>query len=386
MSARKRDALRKLAANGTISDSEVAMEISVGLDGFRTRWTDEILPFIAAGGSELRFVEGAYGRGKTHMLKVLSKLAEERGFLTCYTSCGTDSEPFESLEVTYQVIARNLSWQNGGSPIVGLPRILEHLEKEQLATLRSSNHIVAPLRNLCRAYHWLLNDVAVSMETKADLRELLAGNKAHRVVFRDLFRRTPNLPRPITKLGKRNAGQWLRSLLSIPRQLGFKGVAVFFDETGADLHLRSSSQRKRQAHMANLRNLIDHMAVGDLPGCAIVYGVTNDLLELAQQDYPALAQRIERTDEPKMWEQRQPNPRAVWTPLDELTDPTPPDEAFFELLGERLATLAKEAGVKSKSKAEIDRVIRDAVKAMAKAAQGDSIRQFVKRVSSKLMN
>jgi hypothetical protein len=386
MSSRKRDALRQLAANGTISDSEVAMEISVGLDGFRKRWTDEILPFIAAGGSELRFVEGAYGRGKTHMLRVLSKLAEERGFLTCYTSCGTDSEPFESLEVTYQVIARNLCWQNGGNPVIGVHRILESLEKEQLASLRSSNHVVAPLRNLCRAYHWLLNDDTVSMETKADLRELLLGNKAHRVVFRDLFRRTPNLPRPITKLGKRNAGQWLRSLLSIPRQIGFKGLAVFFDETGADLHIRSASRRRRQEHMANLRNLIDHMAVGDLQGCSIIYGVTHDLLELAAEDYPALAQRIERTDEPEMWEERSPNPRAVWTPLDELTNPTPPNIIFFESLGERLANLAREAGVNSKSKAEVNHMIRDAVNTMQNAAQGDSIRQFVKRLSSKLMN
>lgn len=386
MSSQKLDALRQLAANGTISDAEVAMQISVGLDGFKKRWTDEILPFIAAGGSELRFVEGAYGRGKTHMLRVLSKLAQERGFLTCYTSCGTDSEPFESLDITYQVIARNLCWQNEGNSIMGIHRILESLEKPQLASIRNSNYVVAPLRNLCRAYNWLLNDRSVSIQTKADLRELLLGNKAHRVVFRDLFRRTPHLPRPITKLGKRNAGQWLRSLLSLPRQLGFKGLTVFFDETGADLHIRSSARRKRQEHMANLRNLIDHMAVGDLQGCSIVYGVTHDLLEMAAEDYPALAQRIERTDEPEMWQERQPNPRAVWTPLDELTHPTPSDRLFFESLGERLATLARDAGINSKSKTEVDRIIRDAVKSMENSAQGDSIRQFVKRVSSKLMN
>jgi len=362
------------------------MEISVGLDGFRKRWTDEILPFIAAGGSELRFVEGAYGRGKTHLLRVLSKLAEDRGFLTCYTSCGTDSEPFESLEVTYQVIAKNLSWQNGGEQILGLPRILEQLGREQLASLRSSHHVVAPLRNLCRAYSWLLNNEAVAMQTKADLRELLVGNKAHRILFSELFRRTPDLPRPLTKLGKRNAGQWVRSLLSIPRELGFKGLVVFFDETGADLHMRSTSRKKRQQHMANLRNMIDHMAVGNLPGCAIVYGVTHDLLELAAEDYPALAQRIERISDPGMWEEREPNPRAVWTPLDELTNPLPPVRVFFELLGEKLATLAKDAGVNSKSKTVVDQIIQAAVSKMESSAQGDSIRLFVKQVSSKLLN
>jgi hypothetical protein len=386
MSAQKRAVLRQLAANGTISDPEVALEISVGLERFCGMWTDEILPFIASGGSELRFVEGAYGRGKTHILRVLSKLAGERGFLTCFTGCDPDSQPFESLETTYQVIAKNLSLHNGGEPIVGLPRILEQLDREGLDSLRNSYNVVAPLRNLCRAYHWLLNDESVAIQTKADLRELLLGNKAYRVLFSELFRRTPNLPRPITKLGKRNAGQWVRSLLSIPRQLGFKGLVVFFDETGADLHIRRSSAKTRQTHMANLRNLVDHMAVGGLPGCAIVYGVTHDLLELAAEDYPALAQRIERTDQLDMWEQRAPNPRAVWTPLDELTDPTPPDRAFFDALGEKLVALAKEAGVKSKTKDASDKIVRQAVESMEGSAQGDSIRQFVKEVASKLMN
>jgi hypothetical protein len=59
---------------------------------------------------------------------------------------------------------------------------------------------------------------------------------------------------------------------------------------------------------------------------------------------------------------------------------------FFESLGERLATLAKDAGMTVKSKSEADRIIRDAVKSAENSAQGDSIRQFVKRVSSKLIN
>lgn len=386
MSSRKKAVLMQLAANGTISDPEVALEISVGLERFCGMWANEILPFIAAGGSELRFLEGANGRGKTHMLRVLSKLAEDRGFLTCYTSGDAETQAFESLEATYQAIAKSLCWRCDGESVIGLPRIIERLDRDQLGELRASSHVVAPVRNLCRAYHWLLNDESVSMQTKVDLKELLVGNKAHRVLFRDLFRRTPNLPRPITKLGKRNAGQWLRSLLSIPLQLGFKGVVVFFDETGADLLDRRKSRKKRQEHMANLRNLIDYLAVGSLPGCAIVYGVTHNLLELAAEDYPALAQRIERTDQSEMWNVREPNPRAVWTPLDELTHPTPPAKVFFESLGQKIGTLAQEAGVLSKSDADIHRIVRTAVGRMAGSAQDDSIRQFVKDVSSKLLN
>jgi hypothetical protein len=386
MSSERLAVLRQMAANGTISNPEVAFEISVGLEGFCKMWEDEILPFISAGGSELRFVEGSYGRGKTHMLRVLSKIAEDHGFLTCYTGCGSDTQPFESLEVTYREVAKNLRWLNQGDHILGLSRIIEQLDRASILGLKASNHVVAPFRNLCTAYHALHNDASVPAQTRTDLRELLAGNNTHRVVFRELFRRSRNLPRPLTKLGKRNSGHWLRSLLSLPRQLGFKGLVVFFDETGADLHLRSASTRKRQEHMANLRNLIDHMAIGSLPGCAVVYGVTHNLLELAGEDYPALAQRIERTDEPGMWESRKPNARAVWTPLDELTDPTPSNQVFFQTLGHKLVRLAHSAGVVSKSGAKIEEIIRTASAKMERNAQSDSIRQFVKTVSSNLLN
>ena len=379
------ESLRQLATSGTISDSEVAHKISVGLDGFCTMWTEEVLPFIAAGGSELRFVEGAYGRGKTHMLRVLSKISEERGFLTCYTSCGTDSEPFESLETTYRAVAKNIRWINGGEPVIGLPRILETVSCQNLTNLRNSPQVVAPVRNLCRAYHEFRKDRLAQSSTVTDLRELLIGNNSHRVLFRELFRNNPTLPRPISKLGKRNAGQWLRSLLSLPRLLGFKGIIVMFDETGADLHMKKIGKRLRQAHMANLRNLIDHMAIGDLPGCAIVYGVTNDLLELAKADYPALAQRIERTEDPQMWKALESNPRAVWTDLDELTDPQPPSVEFFVALGQRLVSLANETGSCQKTPREVEGIIRKAIQQASETAQDDSIRVFVKRIAGSLL-
>jgi len=79
---RYRDILHRLAQNGTLDDPEVAARLSTGLDGFLTRWEREVLPFVAAGGAELRFVEGPYGRGKTHFLQALEISAQRAGFLT----------------------------------------------------------------------------------------------------------------------------------------------------------------------------------------------------------------------------------------------------------------------------------------------------------------
>ena len=70
------DILHQLASFGTLDDPEVAARLSTGLNGFIGRWEKETLPFLQAGGSELRFVEGPNGRGKTHFLQALEFAAK----------------------------------------------------------------------------------------------------------------------------------------------------------------------------------------------------------------------------------------------------------------------------------------------------------------------
>ncbi|HMO65292.1 MAG TPA: DUF2791 family P-loop domain-containing protein, partial [Verrucomicrobiota bacterium] len=98
-----RDILRRLAQHGVLDVPEVAARLSTGLDGFVARWERETLPFLAAGGSELRFVEGPNGRGKTHFLQVLETHARRAGFVTARV--GTQTKPFAALQDTYRQIA-----------------------------------------------------------------------------------------------------------------------------------------------------------------------------------------------------------------------------------------------------------------------------------------
>ena len=56
--ANPRDTLRQLASFGTLDDPQIALQLSTGLGGFLSRWKAESLEFVAAGGAELRFIEG----------------------------------------------------------------------------------------------------------------------------------------------------------------------------------------------------------------------------------------------------------------------------------------------------------------------------------------
>lgn len=390
---RYRDILHRLAQYGTLDDPEVAARLSTGLDGFLARWEREVLPFVAAGGAELRFVEGPYGRGKTHFLQALEISAQRAGFVTSRVECGMQQKPFGSLQETYRAIADNMSvgiaGRNGGG--TGLGGIFSAITADRLTAFQNSARGNPSFRNLVLAYGKRAQTGSQRDEVTINLRALLHHDVNRRVTFRELFdaaeRLGVRLQRPIGKIGKRNAAVWLRSLLALPRQLGFKGLVVLFDETGADLSIQSGivtlSQQRQQ--LANLRNLVDQLATGGTPGCSVVYATTRDLVEIARQDYPALSQRVERREEMNGFAAPSRNPRAIWCRLDELTDPAPDVPEFYEELGKKLVALAKDAGV-AESRLTAERAkASDRAKKMSQNLAQAAVREFIKTVASNLI-
>jgi hypothetical protein len=186
------------------------------------------------------------------------------------------------------------------------------------------------------------------------------------------------------KVGKRNAAVWLRSLLAMPRQLGFKGLVVLFDETGADVSFKTKfgSFGEHQRHLANLRNLVDHLATGGTPGCSVVYATTRDLMEIAKQDYEALWQRVARLQDGEGFGTRARNPRAIWCRLDELTDPAPDVPEFYVELGEKLLALGKDAGLANGRLLDLRQELPRMAQKMSQNLTQSAVRDFIKQVAS----
>lgn len=376
-----RDILRRLAQHGVLDVPEAAVRLSTGLDGFVSRWERETLPFLAAGGSELRFVEGPNGRGKTHFLQVLEMHAQRAGFVTARV--GTQTKPFAALQDTYRQIALAMSAGASGSDgDCGLAHLLAGLTAEQLGGFQQSARGNPGYRNLITTY---ARRVQADQPATHDLRALLMHDTNRRVTFGELFRLDRHLPRPLSRLGKRNAAVWLRSLLTLPRQLGFKGLVVLFDETGADLHLRPEPLRARQQHMANLRNLVDYLATGGIPGCSVVYATTHDFIQMAFKDYPAIWQRVARMEETSPSAELPRNPRAVWCRLDELTDPSPAEREFFTTLGEKLLALASEAGISETRLQAARQALASLSDKMSHNLTQGAVREFIKRMANEIL-
>ena len=377
------ETLARLAQTGTPPDGADIAHISAGLEEALGRIVDETFPFVAASGGELQFVHAPYGRGKTHFLRAVEHRARDHGFVTAFVDCQDGDSPFMSLPQTYRAIARSMMPPRRQSFFgsSGVAKVIEAQfagsrtdEQRTLIDRIATNSALAPdYRNLVRSYSGFITGDEVE-QFGYDIEALLAGEIGYRVTLGALYRTHPRVLRPLGKLGPRNAGLWLRSLLALPRILGYPGLVVMFDETEAVLNRGGARQKQRR--LAHIRTFVDHLAVGSFRGCAVYYAVVEDFIEQAGQHLGALAQRIERCPVPGTR-----NPRAVSVNLDELTEPGPRHPRFFKQLAERIVDLGRAAGLPSDAGRQVlEQLTRDAAQFAEDLAEG-KVREFVKKAA-----
>ncbi len=387
------EVLAHLAEVGTPPDSDSAFEISVGLDKTIQRLENEVFPFLAAGGSELQFVYGPYGRGKSHFLKTIEEVASKKELVTAYVDCRAGKSPFRDIRETYGMIANALMVVSGDDSLSyasGVTRVIEESlldlkpddARNLLRHVQLDSHLAPDFRNTVYAYGMTILRDGFGQAPGEDLAALLKADPTFRVTLGNLYRVHPELPRPIGKLSRRNAGIWLRSLLSLPQSLGYKGTVVLFDETEKVHSFHKLGSRKQQEHLANLRNFVDYMAVGAFRGCTIYYAVVEDFIELAREQLEALSQRIERIHLGTGDAYR--NRRAVWASLDELTDPNPESPIFYEELAERIVDLGKNAGLPEGKAKPLVSELKESAQNAADGIYEGAVREFVKYAASRV--
>ena len=374
------EALATLAATGVAPpDGETAARLSVGIGTTLERVVEETFPFISAGGGELKFIHAPYGRGKTHFLRALQNAARRYGFVTSYVDCKDYGSPFQSLVDTYRAISRNMrpptddpDGRTGAGPVIE-----GRFDGERVA----ANKLLSPeYRNLVRSYHQASADDECE-DLRGRLEALLNSYPGIRATPGKLSSAYKWLPRPLGKLGSRNAGSWLRCLLSLPHALGYSGFLVLFDET--ETVLNRGASRRIQQRLAHMRTFVDYMAIGGIRGCAVYCAALDGFVDDARSYLEALSQRIERLRLPEAAGDGRHangtrNPLATWVDLDELTDPGPNDEEFFFGIADRIADLGTEAGMSEEGKARaLERMKLQAPEYTANIQQGKT-REYVK--------
>lgn len=379
--------LMRLAA-GQPPDVRSAPQILVGFEGVLTDWRADLDGYTANGGSLLRIVSAASGRGKTHLARALQAEASTRGYAVCQVDAAADHTDDDlALYRAFCAGLRHPDDVQRGNPESGLAHVLRRValegvdgkalsEAEARRRIREAGHLplpaladfVPPLLDALR----LAEATLLSRERRDDIDvvlTLIAGEQVEntRSLGRLRAKYTGPLLRKLRKTpGKRDARLWLETILRVLPQLGFQGILWIVDEH--DEATRTLLDR----HIVQLRRFADRLAEGRVVGVFALYLVLDDFGGRIKQSHGALDQRLR----PILGS---PLIRRVLAPLEELRGVQA--GLFFSELGRRLYSLAdtRPMPVEVQRHCETQAI-------SATRLGGADVRSFVQAVASRILD
>ena len=280
-----RTLLKPVAENG-ICGPETAPVLDVGTQPYLDYFTDEVLGDLAMnGGATVRVFEGAYGAGKTHLLKLLEDAGHQYGFAVVYTQLNNHALQIEDWRAVTAYILGNLEMEFAGQRVRSLPAILAKLGDSGSADLKKFQDLV-PAHAAFKTAMGIMADPSKRRRVQKDPLDLYLHGQRVRVT--DL--REAGIKGVKNPLSARNCEQVLHTALTGLHALIGTGILLLFDETDRAFARYESRRVKTAANL--MRRVIDSCLSGELPGTVAVFAVLQDFVQTCGLAYPALGQRL----------------------------------------------------------------------------------------------
>lgn len=240
------NALRK----GNIPGAEIS-QICVGRER-ELKLFDELLDMTKMGGSDLKFINGNFGMGKSFLLKILKEKAFNDNFVVSELTLSNDVR-MNKIEDIYNTIAKNIQCKTS----TGLKEIIDrwysklrnrtaiyndvddadidkYIESEVLNVLEEPRKINNSFANAIQAYINAKN--RGDLDTENNAIAWVVGDRNLPATQRKMI----NVKGTITK---ENAVDFLKALASLLKCLGYNGLVVLMDEAESIMIL-NTNQRK----------------------------------------------------------------------------------------------------------------------------------------------
>jgi hypothetical protein len=284
-----------------------------GLEPLTKAVVDE-LSLVGQGGGDSKWIRGEYGAGKTFAARYLCTEARARGFATSEVQVSINDTPLHHLETVYRRLVEKIETAADGAN--SFQAIVD-------AWLYQLGEEVQRLKGIGEG------DLAFADETEERLEDKLADISKRNPTFASVLRAyhramhegdyataqgliawlsgQPNISRSVMakagvagKVDGQAALAFLAGVLQLLRQSGYPGLVVVFDEV--ETIQRMNSQTRVKALIA-LRQFLDAMSKGELPGLYLIVTGTRDFFEgyKGLKTEPALHQRVnvKFDDDPK---------------------------------------------------------------------------------------
>ncbi len=303
MDPQRRALLLQALRTGTVPRRDLDV-LAVGMDRFASAFDSE-LALVGDGGGVLKAIRGEYGSGKTFTVRWLQERAMQQGFATAEVQISETETPLYRIERVYRRMMERLSTDavrtGAFSAVVqrwfiGLERqvidqgvdedddealeaAMEALMEHRLADItRTTPQFAAALRG----YHH-----AMFADDPATAQGLLAWMAGQPNVAAAIKRRA-GLKGELDHFG---AMSFLRGLLVILRDAGFKGLVLVLDEVETLQRMRTDTRDKS---LNALRQLADELAAQEFPGFYLVITGTPSFFDGPQgvRRAPALESRL----------------------------------------------------------------------------------------------
>lgn len=255
------NALRK----GTVPLCDLS-PLSVGRAALRHRLIAD-LQDVGRGSPRVRFLDAAYGAGKTHSLWLLAEAAFQQNFAVSFVTLSPASCPLHSMLAVYAAILDGIHTA-GSRDQRGLQRLLDRwidiVQRDGPDTAQVRIRQLAPyfVTTLAEYAGARINPVYPNYPRQMLLLDYLSGKHAP---LREL--RALGIDYPIAE---ENALATLKEVTILVRQLGFRGLCIFLDEAESVLSL-SRAQHVERAY----QNLLHIVRAGpDLRNCYFIYAAT----------------------------------------------------------------------------------------------------------------
>jgi len=261
----------------------------VGSEAYVSYFKSEVLSrLLGRGGSTCKFLEGAYGSGKTHLLQMLAELGLRNGCAVCQIDLSRALSLTDWKAITQEILT-SLQAVVGGQRVESYPRILEAARYDGSADPVAVRELPAPHEGFRKASELILSGAATRTGAARVLERFLLGEKVRVGDLRDAG--ISGVKGPLTQ---RNSEHALRTVLACLRCAGFAGVILLFDENEKTFVINRNRPSRAVVNGANfMRRMIDAATNGSLVSTVAVFAVLPGFIQNCALAYDALGQRLE---------------------------------------------------------------------------------------------
>jgi hypothetical protein len=225
------------------------------------------LDYVGEGNSRVRFLNGDYGRGKTHLLHLLKESAFESDFVVSQVTLSPNDCPLHDFMRVYREVMRGIrTRESPSSPAVEsiLERWLEAMRDLPRELVRDIVYTKLPpgIKDVLAAYYDAQNIVRPDAAKRNMIIKYLYGD---RLPAREL--RSMQLAR---KIDEDSALVMLAQIAHLVRYIGYRGICILFDE--AESAHSFAYYRHRDQAVTNLRRIARESR--QYPHCYFLYATT----------------------------------------------------------------------------------------------------------------